>query len=88
MALDLAPYNIRVNTIIPGYIHTSRWDDLTEAQVERRHKNIPLAAEAQADDIARVAVFLASDEARLITGSQVTIDGGVSIQLVPSDTDV
>ncbi len=87
MAVDLSPYNIRVNTVVAGYIHSDRWSELTAATVKRRRKNIPLGKECLAADIARAVMFMASDACSKVTGSSVTIDGGTSIQLTPEDCD-
>lgn len=88
MAVDLAPHGIRVNMVVPGYIHTERWDVLSEADTLRRRANIPLGREATADDVAAAVLFLASDEAASITGARLTVDGGCSAQHMPRDTDV
>ncbi|MDO4575055.1 MAG: SDR family oxidoreductase [Planctomycetia bacterium] len=88
MAIDLAPYKIRVNTITPGYIYTERWDKLDEATRARRRANVPLGLEADADTLADVVFFLASDEARGITGERIVVDGGTSIQHMPADVDL
>ncbi|WP_068772015.1 SDR family oxidoreductase [Termitidicoccus mucosus] len=83
MALELGPRGIRVNTVIPGYIHTSRWDGLAPEVVARRRAIVPLGREADGADIADAVLFLASEQARRITGSRLVVDGGCSVQLVP-----
>lgn len=88
MAIELGPHGIRVNTVAPGYIHTDRWNALGDAQVSRRRANVPLGRESSADDIAGAVLFMASDEAARITGARLVVDGGVSTQLVPIDTEV
>jgi NAD(P)-dependent dehydrogenase (short-subunit alcohol dehydrogenase family) len=88
MAIDLAPYDIRVNAVIPGYINTERWDTLNPNIVTRRHKNIPLSQEATANDIAEAVMFLASDAARNICGARLVVDGGCTAQHLPVDVDV
>ena len=87
MAVELAPHGIRVNTILPGYIHTSRWDEITDQARDRRRANVPLGKEASGEDIARAVAFLASDRSAGVVGAQLTIDGGVSAQLLPIDAD-
>lgn len=87
MAVDLAPYNIRVNCVIPGYIRTTRWDTLSKEIVEKRRANIPLGVEASYEDVANAVAFLASDEAKNITGAQLIVDGGCTAQLVPAGSD-
>lgn len=81
MALELAPYNIRVNEICPGLIETdlNRKDIAVPAFREARLSRIPLRKIGRPADVAGAAVFLASDEASLMTGASVFIDGGASI---------
>jgi len=78
MALALAPHRVRVNAIAPGTTDTAqpRYGN-TEAQLLERAKLIPMGRMAQPDEIARVAVFLASDEAVYITGEVIHANGGV-----------
>lgn len=88
MAVELGPHGIRVNTVAPGYIHTERWNALSEAQVARRRTNVPLGREASGDEVADAVLFMASEDARRITGARLVVDGGVSTQLVPPDAEV
>jgi NAD(P)-dependent dehydrogenase (short-subunit alcohol dehydrogenase family) len=87
MAIDLAEFNIRVNTVAAGYIYSDRWPVLPQSTVDRRHKNIPLGHECQAEDIAKSIMFLASDDSPRTTGTRLMVDGGTSVQLVPADCD-
>ncbi len=77
MALELAPSRIRVNAIAPGLTDTAqpRYGS-SEADIAEAARAIPLGQMAQPEDIARTAVFLASDDARLITGQTVHVNGG------------
>jgi NAD(P)-dependent dehydrogenase (short-subunit alcohol dehydrogenase family) len=77
MALALAPHRIRVNAIAPGLTDTAqpRYGN-TETQLAERAREIPLGRMAQPEEIARVAVFLASDDAAFITGELVHANGG------------
>ncbi|MDO5580486.1 MAG: SDR family oxidoreductase [Planctomycetia bacterium] len=88
MAIDLAPYGIRVNAVAPGYIYTDRWESLSEETAIRRRNNVPLGKEAHANDIADVVMFLASEESRMITGERLVVDGGTTAQHMPCDIDV
>jgi NAD(P)-dependent dehydrogenase (short-subunit alcohol dehydrogenase family) len=88
LALELAPQGVRVNMVVAGYIHTTRWDGLSAAQVARRRANVPLGREASAADIAEAVLFLASSAAAQITGARLVVDGGVTSQLVPADAEV
>ncbi|MGI5827074.1 MAG: SDR family NAD(P)-dependent oxidoreductase [Patescibacteria group bacterium] len=77
-ALELAPLGIRVNAIAPGFINTK----MTEGILENEQFNkiiidsTPLGHLGGTDDIASAAVFLASDEAKYITGEMLYVDGG------------
>jgi 3-oxoacyl-[acyl-carrier protein] reductase len=78
MALALAPHGIRVNAIAPGTTDTAqpRYGN-TEEQLLARSREIPLDGRmATPDEIARVVVFLASDEAGRMTGEVVHVNGG------------
>lgn len=84
MALDLAPYGIRVNGVVPGFINTY---GLTEAQLREREKTVPLGRYGVADDMTGAALFLASDDAAYITGQFVSVDGGVLVQQRSANVD-
>lgn len=81
MALELSSRNIRVNAIRPGMIETELIQayDLKEELAEFE-KNIPLGRFGKADDIANLTVFLLAEEASWITGSLITIDGGITLR--------
>jgi 3-oxoacyl-[acyl-carrier protein] reductase len=77
MALALAPHRIRVNAIAPGLTDTQQpRDGNTEDQLAVRAREIPLGRMAQPEEIARVAVFLATSEACWITGELIHVNGG------------
>lgn len=88
LAVELARHHIRVNCVVPGYIHTERWDTLSEEIKQRRWKNVPLGKESSSDDIGEAVAFLASSKAGNITGSCLLVSGGIDIQLVPPDCAV
>jgi len=77
MALELAPYRIRVNAIAPGLTDTGqpRYGS-GEAEIAEMARAIPLGRMAQPDEIARAAVFLASDNAGFVTGQTLHVNGG------------
>lgn len=85
-ALELAPYGIRVNAIAPGATETDIWKvpGLTEEQSKEHlagiKARIPVKRMGQPEDIGRGAVFLADDKNSYITGTVLTIDGGLSIE--------
>jgi NAD(P)-dependent dehydrogenase (short-subunit alcohol dehydrogenase family) len=85
MALDLAPYGIRVNGLVPGAIDTKGMP----AELKRsRGEVIPLGRMGEGDDLAGPAVFLASDDARYITGQMVVVDGGMLAQQRSANVDI
>ncbi len=77
MALELAPYRIRVNAIAPGLTDTAqpRYGS-SEAELADMARAIPLGRMAHPEDIARAAVFLASDNAGFVTGQTLHVNGG------------
>lgn len=79
MALELAPHNINVNTISPGWIETHLVTPLTaSSEMEKTIlKSIPSGRVGQPEDVASTAVFLASDESNYIQGSVIVVDGGL-----------
>ena len=86
MAMDLAPWKIRVNAVGPGPIATPSLLALlkTEENVERMRKTIPLERLGEPADIAGAVLFLASDDASFVTGQILYVDGGVVAQLRPA----
>ena len=85
MALDLGPYGVRVNIITPGSIDTTGID---EEGLKLRGTNVPLGRIGQSEDLAGAAVFLASDDARYITGQSIVIDGGMLVQQRSATVDI
>ena len=79
VAIQLAPRSIRVNAIAPGTVWTPMVEDLGTEMRERRRKAIPLGVEGSGWDIGWAAVFLASAEARWITGQTLVVDGGLTL---------
>ncbi len=85
MAADFAPA-IRVNIILPGAVVTGLWAKSTAAQRERIAQMCPLKRNAQPDDIAQVALFLASSMSSYMTGEALVVDGGLtSVIQIPPD---
>ena len=86
LALQLGGYGIRVNAICPGVIKTrlsfqpGMSEAAWEAAYEQFAKRIPLRRVGQPEDVAATVAFLASDDARHITGSALLIDGGQTLQ--------
>jgi len=77
MAREVASRGITANCIAPGFIKTAMTDALNEKQVEQIAQHIPSGEFGAPDDIAAAAVFLASNEARYITGQTIHVNGGM-----------
>jgi 3alpha(or 20beta)-hydroxysteroid dehydrogenase len=80
-AKELAPFGIRVNSIHPGLIQTAMLDEVTQYGpdvMDRMLEAVPMARLAEADDVARLALYLASDESAYSTGSEFVVDGGMT----------
>lgn len=86
-AVEYAKKNIRVNTVVPGQMHTpmvearlagQRTGGDVEALLQSRIARIPLGFMGDGRDTGHAALFLASDEARFITGTEITVDGGMT----------
>ncbi len=76
MALELAP-KVRVNAVSPGYVLTPmQRREYSDAMLAAVNERIPLGRHAQPEEVAALFSFLASDEARYITGQSISIDGG------------
>ena len=79
LALELAPYGIRVNSLVPGLIATNPSHLLPEARA-LRDATVPLGRGGLAEDLAGPAYFLASNDAAYVTGASLVVDGGVLVQ--------
>jgi len=76
MAVELAPHNIQVNAIAPAQIDTRLTRGFSEDARTRRVERIPMGRFGEAEEVARVALFLASDDASYVTGHTLAVDGG------------
>ncbi|MEE1265785.1 MAG: 3-oxoacyl-[acyl-carrier-protein] reductase, partial [Akkermansia sp.] len=79
MAQEIASRKVTVNAIAPGFISTDMTDAIPEKAREALLSRIPLADLGKPEDIAHAATFLASDEARYITGQVIVVDGGMTM---------
>lgn len=84
MALDLAPYGIRVNCIGPGPIFACGGDPFQGSWAEAAKERVPLARLGVTLDIGAAVAFLASPDASYITGQVLYVDGGLTAQLTPA----
>lgn len=87
LALEAAPYGVRVNAVCPGIIETQlsfsqggKEDTARSEWFKRFSRRIPLRRVGSPEDVAAAVAFLASKDARHITGSQLLIDGGQTLQ--------
>jgi NAD(P)-dependent dehydrogenase (short-subunit alcohol dehydrogenase family) len=76
LARELAPHRINVNAVCPGAIRTRAHDRLPAEVIDRVRTSVPMGYVAEPEDVAGVVAFLASDDARYITGQSILIDGG------------
>lgn len=89
VAVEYAPKGVRVNTVVPGQLHTplvearlagQRTGGDVESLLAARLKRIPLGFMGDGRDTANAALFLASDEAQFITGTELIVDGGMIVR--------
>jgi len=76
LARELAPFHVNVNAVCPGAIRTRAHDRLPKEVIDKVRQSVPMGFVAEPDDVAGVVAFLASDDARYITGQSILIDGG------------
>lgn len=81
-AVDLGPYGIRSNVVLPGTIKTKRWVEMGSKQIVNGTLT-PLGDISDFEDIANAAWYLGSDQSKNVTGSELVVDGGMSCQLYP-----
>ena len=79
LAAELASKSITVNAVSPGMVNTEMSRVVRSAFGEKILERIPLGSFAEPEDVAALVRFLASDEARYITGQIITVDGGLSL---------
>jgi 3-oxoacyl-[acyl-carrier protein] reductase len=77
IARELGASGIRVNTIVPGATNTAMLAGIPDEWMQAMVKAIPLGRVGEPEDIARVATFLASDDAQYITGQNIAVNGGM-----------
>lgn len=79
LAKELAPQLIRVNSIVPGFIDTDLTRTLTDDIYEERIRSIKLGRAGTPEEVANVALFLASDLSTYVTGQEIGVDGGMIV---------
>jgi NAD(P)-dependent dehydrogenase (short-subunit alcohol dehydrogenase family) len=83
LAVEYAPYNIRVNTLAPGFIETAMTERVLRNPLFNKAliDQTPMKRFGTPDDIARAALFFASDDSLFVTGAELAVDGGMSAAL-------
>jgi len=79
LAKEVAPYNIRVNAVAPGFIETEMTAELGDKSWKKFVNMIPLHRFGTSDEVAKAVLFLLSDESQYITGQVLQLDGGLGI---------
>ena len=79
LAKEVAPYNIRVNAVAPGFVETDMTASLNEKYKNRLLSTMPMGRFGRPEEVARVVCFLFSDASRYITGEVIQIDGGLGL---------
>ena len=79
LAKELAPQNVRVNAVAPGFIDTEMVRSLKKEVVKERTDSIKMGRIGTADEVADVITFLASDMSRYVTGQTIGVDGGMLV---------
>jgi 3-oxoacyl-[acyl-carrier protein] reductase len=79
MALELAKYGIRVNSVSPGFIDTDMWGNRKDDIKDKILKETPLGRQGTPKEVAQTILFLASDMSSYITGQNIVVDGGRKI---------
>ncbi|TFH34913.1 MAG: 3-oxoacyl-[acyl-carrier-protein] reductase [Anaerolineales bacterium] len=79
LAREVAPRNVTVNAVAPGFIETDIWESVPEEFQKNLMAVIPLGRVGQAEEIAQAVAFLASDHAAYITGHVLVVDGGMAM---------
>lgn len=79
MAKEIGSRNIRLNAIAPGFIQTQMTDALSESRKKEIQSHIPLRTLGSVEDVANVALFLADEKSRYITGEVIRVDGGLGM---------
>ena len=89
VALEYAAAGIRCNTVIPGQMHTPMVESYLADQqtggdiaalISKRNARIPMGFMGSAWDVAQAVLFLASEEARYVTGAEIVVDGGMTLK--------
>jgi 3-oxoacyl-[acyl-carrier protein] reductase len=80
VAVELGAANVNVNAVAPGFIRTERLQQLPPEVIDKARKSSVLGRIAEPEDVARVVMFLCSEEAKHVTGQTIVVDGGLSLE--------
>ena len=83
MAYELGQYGIRANNLVAGAIHSVRWDDLSPEEIAARRSRYPVGRESTEEEIANAVWFLGSEQSASMTGTDLTMDSGLTACLLP-----
>ncbi|MBI4846927.1 MAG: 3-oxoacyl-[acyl-carrier-protein] reductase [Candidatus Omnitrophica bacterium] len=79
LAKEVAAFNVRVNVVAPGFIHTDMTSGLKEDYVKHIMPQIPLARFGEPEEVAKAVLFLATEKSNYITGQVLRVDGGLGM---------
>ncbi len=91
IAVEMAPFDIRVNILSPGLLNTQIWQTILDAApshqacIDYFKANIPIGRVIEPEEIGEIAAFLLSDRSKCMTGSNVLADGGMTSQLISKE---
>jgi 3-oxoacyl-[acyl-carrier protein] reductase len=79
MAMELAPWKIRANVIVPGFVEAGMTSRQSPSQQDIFRRHIPLNAFSSVSEISHLVSWLVSDDARTVTGQTFVVDGGLTL---------
>ena len=82
LAVDLGPFGIRCNVVLPGTIKTARWVEMGKKQIVNGTLT-PIGDISDFEDVANAVWYLGTDMSKNVTGTELTVDGGMTCQLYP-----
>ena len=83
LAFELGEYGIRANNVVAGAIHSERWNALSEEEIATRRARYPVGRESTEEEIANAVFYLGTDLSASVTGTDLTVDSGISVCLLP-----
>lgn len=83
LAFELGEYGIRANNVVAGAIHSERWDVLSKEEICARRSRYPVGRESTEEEIANAVYFLGSEQSATVTGTDLTVDSGISVCILP-----